>query len=55
MDWRQWKLKEKRQEVNLEEVEIKIMRFLLGMTNMDGIRNEYIRRTAQAEQSGDKV
>ena len=37
----------KRQEAEIEVAELKMLRFSLGVTSMDKIRNEYIRRTAQ--------
>ena len=45
----------KRQEVELEVAELKMLRFSLGVTRMDRIRNEYIRGTAQVGRFGDKV
>ena len=33
----------KRQEAEMEVAELKMLRFLLGVTRMDKIRNEYIR------------
>ena len=45
----------KRQEAELEVAELKMLRFSLGVTRMDRIRNENIRGTAQGGQSGDKV
>ena len=37
----------KRQEAEMEVAELKMLRFSLGVTRMDKIRNEYIRWTAQ--------
>ena len=37
----------KRQEADMEVTELKMLRFSLGLTRMDNIRNEYIRGTAQ--------
>ena len=37
----------KRQEAEMEVAELKMLRFSLGVTTMDKIRNEYIRGTAQ--------
>ena len=37
----------KRQEAEMEVAELKMLRFSLGVTRMDKIRNEYIRRTSQ--------
>ena len=37
----------KRQEAEMEVAELKMLRFSLGVTRMDKIRNEYIRGTAQ--------
>ena len=43
----------KRQEA--EVAELKMLRFSLGVTRMDRIRNEYIRRTAQVGRFGEKT
>ncbi|KAJ8375265.1 hypothetical protein SKAU_G00058450 [Synaphobranchus kaupii] len=45
----------KRQEGELEVAELKMLRFSLGVTRMDKIRNEYIRGTAHVGQFGQKV
>ncbi|KAI5109063.1 hypothetical protein C0J45_0460, partial [Silurus meridionalis] len=45
----------KRQEVELEKAELKMLRFSLGVTKMDKIRNEFIRGTAHVGGFGDKV
>ncbi|MCJ8730703.1 hypothetical protein PDJAM_G00187500 [Pangasius djambal] len=45
----------KRQESELEVSELKMMRFSLGVTRLDRIRNEYIRGTAHVGRLGDKV
>ncbi|KAI5102710.1 hypothetical protein C0J45_8062, partial [Silurus meridionalis] len=45
----------KRQEVELEVAELKMLRFLLGVTTMDTIRNKFIRGTAHVGCLGDKV
>ncbi|KAK3533927.1 hypothetical protein QTP70_034918 [Hemibagrus guttatus] len=45
----------KRQESELEVAELKMLRFSLGVTRLDRIRNEYIRGTAHAGRLGDKV
>ncbi|KAK3553533.1 hypothetical protein QTP70_004166 [Hemibagrus guttatus] len=45
----------KRQESELEVAELKMMRFSLGVTRLDRIRNEYIRGTAHVGRLGDKV
>ncbi|KAK3512760.1 hypothetical protein QTP70_025119 [Hemibagrus guttatus] len=45
----------KRQESELEVAELKMLRFSLGVTRLDRIRNEYIRGTAHVECLGDKV
>ncbi|KAK3551371.1 hypothetical protein QTP70_016656, partial [Hemibagrus guttatus] len=45
----------KRQESELEVAELKMLRFLLGVTRLDRIRNEYIRGTAHVGYMGDKV
>ena len=42
----------KRQEAELEVAELKMLRFALGVTIMDKIRNEYIRGTAQVGRFG---
>ena len=36
----------KRQDAEMEVAELKMLRFSLGVTIMDNIRNEYIRGTA---------
>ena len=43
----------KRQEA--EMAELKMLRFSLGVTRMDKIRNEYIRGTAQVGKFGEKT
>ena len=45
----------KRQEAELEVAELKMLRFSLGVTRLDKIRNEHIRGTAQVRRMGDKV
>ena len=45
----------KRQEVEMEVAELKMLRFSLGVTRMDKIRNEYIRLTAQVGRVGEKT
>ncbi|MCJ8731241.1 hypothetical protein PDJAM_G00197160 [Pangasius djambal] len=45
----------KRQESELEVAELKMLRFSLGVTRLDRIRNEYIRGTAHVARLGDKV
>ncbi|KAI5617633.1 hypothetical protein C0J50_22801 [Silurus asotus] len=45
----------KRQEVELEVAELKMLRFSLGVTRMDRFRNEFIRGTAHVGRFGDKV
>ncbi|MCJ8747135.1 hypothetical protein PDJAM_G00149940 [Pangasius djambal] len=45
----------KRQEAELEVAELKMVRFSLGVTRLDRIRNEYIRGTAHVGRLGDKV
>ncbi|KAF7704118.1 hypothetical protein C0J45_7434, partial [Silurus meridionalis] len=45
----------KRQEVELEVAELKMLRFSLEVTRMDRIRNEFIRWTAHVGCFGDKV
>ncbi|KAK2919151.1 hypothetical protein Q8A73_003522 [Channa argus] len=42
----------KRQEAELEVAELKMLRFSLGVTRMDRIRNEYIRGTAHRQSPG---
>ena len=44
----------KRQEAEMEVAELKMLRFSLGVTRMDKIRNEYIRGTAQVGRFGEK-
>ncbi|KAK3517823.1 hypothetical protein QTP70_018978, partial [Hemibagrus guttatus] len=44
----------KRQESELEVAELKMLRFSLGVTRLDRIRNEYIRETAHVGCLGDK-
>ncbi|KAK3560556.1 hypothetical protein QTP86_010961 [Hemibagrus guttatus] len=45
----------KRQESELEVAELKMLRFSLGVTRLDRIRNEYIRGTAHVGRLGDKL
>ncbi|KAK3506551.1 hypothetical protein QTP70_009032 [Hemibagrus guttatus] len=45
----------KRQETELEVAELKMLRFSLGVTRLDRIRNEFIRGTAHVGRLGDKV
>ncbi|KAK3543979.1 hypothetical protein QTP70_032740, partial [Hemibagrus guttatus] len=45
----------KRQKSELEIAELKMLRFSLGVTRLDRIRNEYIRGTAHVGRLGDKV
>ncbi|KAK3557122.1 hypothetical protein QTP70_024640, partial [Hemibagrus guttatus] len=45
----------KRQESELEVAELKMLRFSLGVTRLDRIRNEYIRGTAHVGHLGNKV
>ncbi|KAK3535846.1 hypothetical protein QTP70_021062, partial [Hemibagrus guttatus] len=45
----------KRQKSELEVAELKMLRFSLGVTRLDRIRNEYIRGTAHVGRLGDKV
>ncbi|KAK3515161.1 hypothetical protein QTP70_008184 [Hemibagrus guttatus] len=45
----------KSQESELEVAELKMLRFSLGVTRLDRIRNEYIRGTAHVGRLGDKV
>ncbi|KAK3521126.1 hypothetical protein QTP86_013013, partial [Hemibagrus guttatus] len=45
----------KRQESELEVAELKMLRFSLGVTRLDRIRNEYIRGTAHVGRLGNKV
>lgn len=44
-----------RQEAELDVGDMKILRFSLGVTWMDGIRNKFIRRTGHAEGLEKKV
>ncbi|KAK3548408.1 hypothetical protein QTP70_012653 [Hemibagrus guttatus] len=45
----------KKQEAELEVAELKMLRFSLGVTRLDRIKNEYIRGTAHVGCLGDKV
>ena len=45
----------KRQEAEMEVAELKMLRFSLGVTRIDKIRNEYIRGTAQVGKFGEKT
>ena len=45
----------KRQEAEMEVAELNMLRFTLGVTRMDKIRNEYIRGTAQVGKFGEKT
>ena len=45
----------RKQEAELEVAELKILRFSLGVTRVDRIRNEYIRGTAHVRKLGEKV
>ena len=45
----------KRQEAEMEVAELKMLRFSLGVTRMDKIRNEYIRGVAQVGWFGEKT
>ena len=45
----------KRQEAEMEVAEWKMLRFSLGVTRMDKIRNEYIRGTAHVGKFGEKT
>ncbi|KAK3556387.1 hypothetical protein QTP70_007995 [Hemibagrus guttatus] len=45
----------KSQESELEVAELKMLRFSLGVTSLDSIRNEYIRGTTHVGRLGDKV
>ena len=45
----------KKQEAELAVAELKMLRFSLGVTRIDKIKNEFIRGTAQVRQIGDKV
>ena len=46
---------DKRQEAELKVAELKMLRFSLGVTRMDNIRNEYPRWTAQVGKFGEKT
>ena len=45
----------KKQEAELEVTELKMLRFSLGVTRMDKIKNEYIQGTAHVKCFGDKT
>ena len=45
----------KGQEKELEMAELKMLRFSLGVTKLDKIRNEFIRGTAHVRRLGDKM
>ena len=45
----------KRQEAAMEVAELKMLRFSLGVTRMDQIRNEYTRGSAQVGRFGAKT
>ena len=45
----------KRQEAEMEVAWLKMLRFSLGVTRMDTIRNEYIRGTEQVGRFGEKT
>ena len=45
----------KRQEAELEVAELRMLRFSLGVTRMDKIRNKYIRGAAHVRRFGEKV
>ena len=45
----------KRQEAEMDVAELKMLRFSLGVTRMDKIRNEYIRGAAQVGRFGEKT
>ena len=45
----------KRQKAEMEVAELKMLRFSLGVTRMDKIRNDYIRGTSQVGRFGEKT
>ena len=45
----------KRQEAEMEVAELKMVRFSIGMTREDEIRNKYIRRKTQMGRCGEKT
>ena len=45
----------KNQEAELEVAEMKMLRFALGTTRVDKIRNQYIRGTSHVERMGSKI
>ncbi|XP_060776632.1 uncharacterized protein LOC132886093, partial [Neoarius graeffei] len=45
----------KRQEAKLEVVELRMLRFVMGVTRLDRIRNEHIRGTVHVESLGIKL
>ena len=54
MDLRQWQ-SQKKQVEEMKVAEMKMLRFAVGMTRKDKIRNEYIRGTVRIERLGMKV
>ena len=49
MEWKQW------QEGKMEVAELKMVRWALGVTRKNKIRNEYVRGTAKIAKLGDKL
>ena len=45
----------KRHEAEMEVADLKMLRFSLGVTRLDKIRNEYFRGTAQVGRFGEKT
>ena len=45
----------KKQDAEMEDAEVKILRFSLGVTRLDRIRNDYIRGTEHVRCFGEKV
>ena len=54
MDLRQWQ-SQKKQVEEMEVAEMKMLRFAMGVTRKDKIRNEHIRSTVKVEQLGMKM
>ena len=55
MDLRQWQSQIKKQVEEMEVAEMKMLRFAIGVTRKDKIRNEHIRSTVKVERLGMKM